>query len=287
MNYKIHLLFLFLMLNALPGKAQQTPDYYCAQINTYTFVHYPLTNRWSMPEVYLTENDSLTVSFPGMPGSKPKNIALRAIYCINQITYKQVGKILIYYKTSEDQTRKFGTFSSMTSGELDTIALYLDSLLLSVNLPIPSKTCPEYQYDNAEARLSIHYASTDPSIRVRFRYQIDSTTRAKQLKLTDKNGNLRCVRNLKKGELNGTQISYHENGIIADSGYYEMGYPVGKHISRFDNGNLAKETFYIDGIEHGVRLEYWGNGVVNTKSTLEMGVLKGEEYFYENGEPQY
>lgn len=91
---------------------------------------------------------------------------------------------------------------------------------------------------------------------------------------------------VKEGKLNGEYSIYFPSGeklkLIRN---YSGGLLQGSWVSFFENGQKKEQTNYDKGYMQGVRKSYWNNGLVKEQNEFDQGVLTGvSNFYYSNGQ---
>ena len=81
------------------------------------------------------------------------------------------------------------------------------------------------------------------------------------------------------GELNGKQLSYHENGQISLEEAYRHGRPDGTQLRFYENGQVKVKNFYNSGQKAGRSIYYKEDGgILDLQSQKDAtGIFQGEE----------
>ena len=94
--------------------------------------------------------------------------------------------------------------------------------------------------------------------------------------------------NYKKGEKNGKQYSWYENGKLEHEKNYKIGEKNGKQYSWDMDGKLNHEYNYKNGEYNGKQYSWWSNGKINYEWNFKNGKKEGKQYtWHENGKLWY
>ena len=89
-----------------------------------------------------------------------------------------------------------------------------------------------------------------------------------------------------KDERDGPWTRYYTNGAKYEEGVYKDGERDGKWTRYTACGDVLEETPFRQGREHGRRIQYYVNGLWETVSDFEDGVLQKETLYFDNGEKE-
>ncbi|MFL5739644.1 MAG: energy transducer TonB [Flavisolibacter sp.] len=99
------------------------------------------------------------------------------------------------------------------------------------------------------------------------------------------NGKLQMIGSYVNGNKSGSWITYHENGMMSDSVYYdEHGWIMGTSLGWHENGVMSDSTIiYPDG--SGLSISWWDNGNPSAAGRYAPGkkLHAKWQYFYSNG----
>ena len=76
----------------------------------------------------------------------------------------------------------------------------------------------------------------------------------------------------------GTWVFHHENGVLAETGFFIEGKENGLIESYFEDGQLAQATNYKDGVEDGIAEYYFEDGTLLYRLNHEDGEVLGRCY---------
>jgi len=85
----------------------------------------------------------------------------------------------------------------------------------------------------------------------------------------------------KNGKLDGSWISYHDNGQLMSKGDYKNGKSEGSWISYHDNGLLMSKGDYKNGNQEGSWVGYMDDGQLRYKGDFKNGKREGSWVIYE------
>jgi antitoxin component YwqK of YwqJK toxin-antitoxin module len=81
-----------------------------------------------------------------------------------------------------------------------------------------------------------------------------------------------------------TWTYYDEAGVLTQREQFELGTQTGRQITYYENGAVAEIIEFQNGVEHGLWLRKWSDGKQRTNGTFEAGHLEGDcKYFDEAG----
>lgn len=86
---------------------------------------------------------------------------------------------------------------------------------------------------------------------------------------------------LKKGELHGPLVVYHDNGNKQLETTYSHGQETGVSRSYYADGKPDEEEFYLNGQRHGEQKAYYPNGKLKSIQNYKHGSLDGEAIYYD------
>ncbi|MDP2161194.1 MAG: hypothetical protein Q8K02_11965 [Flavobacterium sp.] len=96
-------------------------------------------------------------------------------------------------------------------------------------------------------------------------------------KTFDKENRLVKIQNYKNNKLNGTSISFYDDGFVSSFGNYHDDKPHGPIILYFSDGLINNYENYLYGIKEGFSYLYFRNGSIQSKWFYKSGKKDGEQ----------
>lgn len=98
------------------------------------------------------------------------------------------------------------------------------------------------------------------------------------------NKKLGTIGNYKQDKKDGVWLTYHYNGMLADSTFYVLGKRIGTSVHYYPNGFL-KDSFFFNDNGSGVEVNWYDNGAVMSAGLYTKNYLKHGKwiYYHKNG----
>ena len=98
------------------------------------------------------------------------------------------------------------------------------------------------------------------------------------------NKKLKTIGNYKQDKKDGIWLTYHYNGMLADSTYYLFGKQIGTSLHYYPNGFL-KDSFFFNEDGSGVEVNWYDNGAVMSAGLYTKNKIKHGKwiYYHKNG----
>ena len=106
------------------------------------------------------------------------------------------------------------------------------------------------------------------------------------IKHTERYGNKAVKRTYTtiNGLMNGQELTFYPNGILASSVEWSNGIRIGQYVEYYDNGKEKQKGEYIDDTKIGERYVYYPTGNINKKQDVINDVPHGNfTVFFPNG----
>jgi TonB family protein len=99
------------------------------------------------------------------------------------------------------------------------------------------------------------------------------------------NSSIETIGRYQHGKKTGLWLTYHYNGMMADSVVYSNDFPIGTRLGWHSNGNMADSMVYNED-SSGIQVTWFDNGIASSAGYLAKGYkMNGKwQFFHKNGQ---